>query len=98
MPQSVGSGGERQCRAASPDACLWSAETGRELHLLRHVCPVTQVEFSADGTRLLTVTKVYEYDGEDIARLWDAATSTLLQTFPPGNVRTTPSSAPMAQR
>ena len=68
-------------------ARLWSAETGRELHLLRHHGPVYQAEFNADGTRLLTVTKVYEYNGEDIARLWDVTTATMLQEFPPGDVR-----------
>jgi WD40 repeat protein len=66
---------------------LWSAETGREMHILRHGGAVYQVVFSADSARLMTVTKVHEYNGEDIARLWDTTTGTLLMTLPPGNVR-----------
>jgi WD40 repeat protein len=79
----------RTIATASHDktARLWSAETGRELLRLQHSAPVYGVAFSADGERLLTVTKVFEYDGEDVARLWDAATGVLLMTLPADNVR-----------
>ncbi len=56
---------------------VWDAETGKRLLVLSgHIAPVTHVEFSRDGTLLVTAGG---YD--NTARVWDAATGRQLATI-----------------
>jgi WD40 repeat protein len=54
--------------AAGDDAIIWSASTGRQLHVLHgHVAPVTSAAFSGDGSKLVTTS----VDGSAI--VWSAS-------------------------
>jgi WD40 repeat protein/tRNA A-37 threonylcarbamoyl transferase component Bud32 len=54
-------------------ARLWDTRTGQPVAVLRHPERVTGVRFLPDG-RLLTAA-------DDVARLWDVATATVITTF-----------------
>ena len=61
-------------------AVLWSATTAARLATFAHDGPVFQVEVSADGTHLLTVSRIAR-TGRRVARLYDTATGELIRTL-----------------
>jgi len=56
-------------------AVLWSASTGKQLHIFPHEKGVSHASFDQSGTRILTATK----DG--LISLWDIGTRDKLKTF-----------------
>jgi WD40 repeat protein/uncharacterized caspase-like protein len=63
---------------------VWDTVTGNRLLTFRgHVGSVTAVAFSPDGTRILSGawTNLYPQRNDNSAKLWDAATGRVIQTF-----------------
>jgi WD40 repeat protein len=69
-------GGTVVATAAGRDAFLWDAASGRLLHRLTgHRSLVTDVEFSPDGTRLVTASVDHD------SRVWDVSSGRLLHVL-----------------
>ena len=63
---------------------VWDAVTGSKIFTFKgHVGSVIAVAFSPDGTRILSGagTQLYPRAADNSAKLWDAATGRILQTF-----------------
>src|SRR5262249_36758621 len=56
-------------------ARVWDAQTGKELHALRHADRVLSVAFSPDGRLLVSA------GCDNVARVWDAATGKEVATL-----------------
>jgi WD40 repeat protein len=70
----------KQAVSGSQDgtAKVWNAETGRELHTLKHNTEVVSVAVSADGQRIVT-------GSTQGVKVWDGRTGTAIRTLtPPG--------------
>ena len=77
--------GKRMASASYDNTVVvWDALTGNRLFTFRrHVGSVTALAFSPDGTRILSGagTQIYPRRADNSAKLWDAATGRIIQTF-----------------